>query len=84
MTMGIVVEGTVDLNKALTRLSKQLTDCSKEAGKIEAKLAKADFTSKAPPEVVAEQEARLRTLRHERDMMTNSQSQLRAMMEPSG
>lgn len=81
MTVGIVVGGTVDLHKAVTRLSKQLTACSKETEKTEAKLAKAEFTSKAPPDVVAEQEARLCTLRHERGMLTSSHAQLQSMME---
>jgi valyl-tRNA synthetase len=80
LTVGIAVEGDVDLQKALDRVLKQQEEGRKESERVAAKLANADFTAKAPPEVVAEHEERLRTIGHEQSMLASSEQQLRDMM----
>jgi valyl-tRNA synthetase len=80
LTVGVMVEGDVDLQKALDRIKKDRAEGAKEAARLEGKLANADFTAKAPPEVVAEHRDRLRTLRREEALLLSSEEQLRAMI----
>jgi valyl-tRNA synthetase len=80
LTTGLVVEGDVDLQKALDRIKKDRAEGTKEAARLEGKLGNAEFTAKAPPEVVAEHRERLRTLQHEEAILSSSEQQLRAMM----
>ncbi len=80
LTVGIAVEGDVDLKKALDRLHKQIADADKESQRVEGKLKSADFVSKAPPEVIAEHQERVRSLFRDRTMLANSEQQLRAML----
>jgi valyl-tRNA synthetase len=80
MTVGLLVEGDVDLQKALDRIRKQRDEGRQESNRLAGKLANADFTSKAPPEVVAEHEERLRMIHHEETILTDSEQQLHAMM----
>jgi valyl-tRNA synthetase len=80
LTVGIVVEGDVDLQKARDRITKQLADGAKEVQRLSGKLASADFTAKAPPEVITEHQDRLRTLRAEQTLLASSEEQLRAML----
>jgi len=79
--VGILVEGTVDLQKVLDRIKKQRNEKAKEASRTEAKLGNADFTAKAPPEVVAEHKQRLRALRQDQEWLTSSERQLQGMMK---
>ncbi len=80
LTVGLAVESGLDLQRALDRISKQRTDAMNESKRLEAKLANVGFTAKAPPEVVAEHEQRVRTVRHELDMLTSSEEQVHEMM----
>jgi len=80
LTVGVVVEGEVDLQKALDRIKKDRAEGMKEAARLAGKLANADFTAKAPPEVVAEHQERLRALQHEDAILSSSEQQLRAMV----
>ena len=80
MTVGLLVEGDVDLQKALDRIRKQRDEGRQESKRLAGKLANADFTSKAPPEVVAEHEERLRLIHHEETILTDSERQLHAMI----
>ncbi len=80
LTVGLAVESGLDLQRALDRISKQRTDAMNESKRLEAKLANVGFTAKAPPEVVAEHEQRVRTVRHELDMLTSSEEQVHDMM----
>jgi valyl-tRNA synthetase len=80
LTVGIAVEGDVDLKKALDRLLKQIAEAEKEAQRIEGKLKSADFVSKAPPEVITEHQERVRSLTRDRAMLESSEQQLRAML----
>ena len=79
LTVGIRVEGDVDLRKVLDRLVKQATDANKEALRLEGKLSNTEFVSKAPAEVVAEHRQRIATLAHEQSMLASSEQQLRRM-----
>ena len=81
VTVGVSVEGDVDLKKALDRLVKQIAETDKESQRLDGKLKSADFVSKAPPEVIADHQDRLRALSRNRAMLTNSEQQLRAMLE---
>jgi valyl-tRNA synthetase len=80
VTVGVSVEGDVDLNKALDRLVKQIAETDKESQRLDGKLKSADFVSKAPPEVITDHQDRLRALSRDRTMLTSSEQQLRAML----
>ena len=82
LTVGVLVEGEVDLRKALDRIGKRKSESSKEATRLESKLASAEFTAKAPPEVVAEHTQRVAMVRHELGILTSSEQQLHAMKPP--
>lgn len=53
------LEGLIDVEAERAKLEKQLESAQKEREKVSAKLQNANFTAKAPPEVVAENRARL-------------------------
>lgn len=80
VTVGVSVEGDVDLKKALDRLVKQTEETDKESQRLDGKLKNADFVSKAPPEVITDHQDRLRTLSRDRAMLASSEQQLRAML----
>jgi valyl-tRNA synthetase len=75
-----MVSGDVDLKKALDRLGKQLLETDKETQRVVGKLKNAEFVSKAPPEVIAEHQERVRALSRDRTLLASSESQLRAML----
>jgi valyl-tRNA synthetase len=75
-----MVSGDVDLKKALDRLAKQLAETDKESQRLDGKLKNAEFVSKAPPEVIAEHQERVRTLARDRTLLASSDAQLRAML----
>ena len=80
VTVGVSVEGDVDLNKALDRLMKQIAETETESQRLNGKLNSADFVSKAPLEVITDHQDRLRALSRDRAMLTSSEQQLRAML----
>jgi valyl-tRNA synthetase len=80
LTVGVSVEGDVDLNKALDRLVKQIAETDKESQRLDGKLKNTDFVSKAPPEVITDHQDRLRALFRDRALLTSSEQQLRAML----
>jgi valyl-tRNA synthetase len=80
VTVGVSVEGDVDLKKALERLVKQIAETDKESQRLDGKLKSSDFVSKAPPEVITDHQDRLRALSRNRAMLTSSEQQLRAML----
>ncbi|MEK7235670.1 MAG: valine--tRNA ligase [Nitrospirota bacterium] len=80
LSVGIVVAGDVDLNKALDRLLKQQSEQTKEMDRLEGKLRNQEFTAKAPPEVITDHQDRLASLRRDQAMLANSEQQLRAML----
>lgn len=80
VTVGVTVEGDVDLRKALDRIRKQVLDGEKESRRLEGKLTHEAFTTKAPPEVIADHRERLDGLRRDHAMLGDSASQLEAML----
>lgn len=80
VTVGMSVEGDVDLKKSLDRLVKQTAETDKESQRLDGKLNNADFVLKAPPEVITDHQDRLRALSRTRAMLTSSEQQLRAML----
>jgi valyl-tRNA synthetase len=80
VTIGMTVEGDVDLKKALDRLLKQIAESDKESQRLQGKLKNAEFVSKAPPDVIADHQERLTVLSRDRLMLANSEQQLRAML----
>jgi valyl-tRNA synthetase len=80
LTVGVAVEGDVDLKKALDRLMKQIAENEKESQRLDGKLQNADFVSKAPTEVIADHQDRRRVLARDRGMLTHSERQLRTML----
>ncbi|HEY5932799.1 MAG TPA: hypothetical protein VIT63_07770, partial [Nitrospira sp.] len=66
--------------KAIERLAKQLAETDKELQRVDGKLKNAEFVSKAPPEVIAEHQERVRTLSRDRALLANSERQLRTML----
>jgi len=81
LTVSITVADDVDVQKALDRLLKQQDEQTKEINRLEGKLGNADFTAKAPPEVIADHQQRLRTLRGDQTILASSAAQLRAMLD---
>ncbi len=81
VSVGVSVEGDVDLKKALDRLLKQIAETDKESQRLEGKLKSAEFVSKAPPEVITDHQDRLGALSRDRGVLTSSEQQLRAMRE---
>ncbi|HKN85348.1 MAG TPA: valine--tRNA ligase, partial [Nitrospiraceae bacterium] len=80
LTIGIGVEGDVDLQKVLDRIVKQAAEAMKEVKRLEGKLANVEFVAKAPADVVAEHRQRIATLTHEQSMLASSEQQLRSML----
>jgi len=80
LSVGIAVAADVDLKKAIERLAKQITETDKEVQRVEGKLKNAEFVSKAPPDVIAEHQERVRALSRDRALLADSEQQLRAML----
>jgi valyl-tRNA synthetase len=80
LTIGLVVSGDVDLKKALDRIVKQQDEQEKEIGRLSGKLGNQEFVAKAPPEVIADHQTRLQSLRNDQVMLASSEQQLRAML----
>jgi valyl-tRNA synthetase len=80
LSVGITVSGEVDLQKALDRLAKQIAENDKESQRLAGKLKNAEFVSKAPTEVIAEHQERIRTMARDRELLAGSARQLRAML----
>ncbi|MDH5739445.1 MAG: valine--tRNA ligase [Nitrospira sp.] len=80
LSVGINVSGDVDLQKAVDRLDKQLSEVEKESQRLNGKLNNPDFVSKAPPEVIADHKDRLRALAQDHSMLISSEQQLQSML----
>ena len=79
-TVGMTIEGDVNLNKALDRVKKQSQTKQKEADRLQGRLASPDFTAKASSDVVQESQERLARLTAELSLLSNSERQLLAMV----
>ncbi len=80
LTVGMVVEGDVDLQKALALIGRQREEGAAEVQRLEAKLENVEFASKAPPDVVAEHQERLKVLQRDQAILLSSEEQLREIM----
>jgi valyl-tRNA synthetase len=80
ITVGVAVDGDVDLVKVLDRVNKQKDECAKESARLSAKLANSGFIDNAPQDVVREHRARLRLLSRDQAILERSAQQLRDML----
>ncbi len=80
LTVGVAVEGDVDLQKALDRITKQMTEAELESHRLESKLKSDDFVAKAPPEVITDHQTRLQNLQRDRSMLRSSAEQLQRIL----
>ena len=80
LSVGIAVAADVDLKKAIERLAKQITETDKELQRVDGKLKNTEFVSKAPTDVIAEHQERVRTLSRDRALLADSERQLRTML----
>ena len=80
LSVGIVVAGDVDLNKALDRINKEQSEQTKEIQRLEGKLRNQEFIAKAPPEVITDHQDRLKSLRRDHSMLVSSAQQVQAML----
>jgi valyl-tRNA synthetase len=78
-TVMLPLAGVIDVAKERARLSKDIDKLAGEAGKIESKLANAQFVAKAPPEVIEEQRDRLAELRQTVARLASARDRLSAM-----
>ncbi len=79
ITVGIEIEGEIDLKKSIDRIRKQIQAKNKEASRLKARLASPDFANKAAPEVIQKSTARLRSLLQELELLASSEHQLQGM-----
>jgi valyl-tRNA synthetase len=80
ITVGVAVEGEVDLVKALDRIKKQKEDSAKEMNRLSAKLGNDAFVDKAPADVVQEHRNRIELLTRDHDILQHSERQLRDIL----
>ena len=80
LSVGLAVSGDVDLKKALDRIMKQREEQDKEIARLNGKLDNQEFVSKAPPDVIADHQARLRNLLNDQTLLASSAQQVRAML----
>jgi valyl-tRNA synthetase len=73
---GLDVAGLIDVAAETARLAEESRKRAREIAKLEEKLARPDFRSRAPAEVVAETEARCAALRREQAAIETSLAQL--------
>ncbi|MEO0720092.1 MAG: valine--tRNA ligase, partial [Pseudomonadota bacterium] len=68
-TVNLPLADIIDVSAEKARLEKSLAKIEKEVKGVEAKLGNANFTSKAPAEVIEEQKERLETAKAEADRL---------------
>jgi valyl-tRNA synthetase len=59
----IPMRGLIDKDVELARLGKEMQRLAKELPRLEGKLGDSSFLAKAPPEIVAKEQARLKEIR---------------------
>jgi len=79
LSVGVAVADDVDVKKALDRIVKQRSEQAKEIERLDSKLRNSDFVAKAPPEVIADHQERVRKLQHDQAVLASSEKQLRTM-----
>ena len=72
----IPLEGVVDFEAELARLDKELTKLSKELEIVTKKLANESFTSKAPAEIVAKEQAKAADFAEKKEILEQLKARL--------
>ena len=75
-TVTVPLEGVVDVDREKARLTEELQQIDSGAQRLSARLSKVDFLSKAPPEVVEKERARLSGLEDRRIRVAETLSRL--------
>jgi valyl-tRNA synthetase len=78
-TVMLPLADVIDVGRERTRLTRDIDKLTGEAGKIEGKLANAQFVAKAPPEVIEEQRDRLDELRQTVAKLATARERLSTM-----
>ncbi len=79
LTVGLHIQGEVDVKKAVDRIIKQRDEEQKEALRLQGKLSNKEFVDKAPPEIVADHHQRLAAMTQNQAILESSLRQLQAM-----
>jgi valyl-tRNA synthetase len=80
LSVGMTVAGDVDLKKALDRINKEQSEQAKEIQRLEGKLRNQEFIAKAPPDVIADHQNRVKNLRRDQSMLASSAQQVQGML----
>ncbi|MEM9840371.1 MAG: valine--tRNA ligase [Pseudomonadota bacterium] len=78
-TYALPVVGVIDLDAELARLDKEIGTAQGQLKKAQGKLGNERFVSKAPPEVVAEERARVERFSEELEQLTVAKARLEAL-----
>ena len=76
MVVRLPLAGVVDLSRERARLGKELEDCVANLVRVQGLLADAEFSSRAPEEVVERERERLRSLQDRKERLEEVLSQL--------
>jgi valyl-tRNA synthetase len=80
ITVGLQVEGDVEVSKVLTKLRKQRQENQQELSRLEGKLTNPDFIAKAPDDIRKELSMRKLMLSQDDRLLESSEKQLETMM----
>jgi valyl-tRNA synthetase len=75
-TVVIPLAGVIDLDSERKRLAREIEKLTAEIGKIDRKLANADFLAKAPAEVVDDQRERRTEAERAKEKLTLAQARI--------
>ncbi len=75
----VPIEGLIDVQKELGRIEKELLKIQGESDRISAKLNNPAFREKAPPEVIAKNEANYEELQEKREKLMASKKMLESI-----
>ncbi|MCH8499562.1 MAG: class I tRNA ligase family protein, partial [Marinobacter sp.] len=75
----VPMAGLIDKDDELARLGKEIDRLEKEVQRIEGKLGNANFTARAPADVVAKEQSKLNEAISTRDRLLSQRSQIQAM-----
>ena len=76
LVVRVPLEGVVDLDAEQRRLRQELDSCLKDLNRVEALVSNPDFRAKARPDVVENEEERLRSLQERQNRLEEILSQL--------
>ena len=76
LVVRLPLEGVVDLEEETQRLRKELDDCEKNLTRVSALVSNPAFRAKAKPEVVENEEERLKSLEERRQRLNETLAQL--------